>query len=179
MVVVIALWVLAMIAGLCWAPVYTGLATAAALLAFAGTSGPALSHWTGWLHLAALGATPWLLAAKRLRDSGLFARTVTLTIRYAGFETHTRAKTLSEPTDLDAVVVSTSRNLLEGNWDRRRKVRLLGVALSAFSASPAQLDLLDAGRRERLERLARATDRLRDRFGFSKIQLGGSLKNEE
>lgn len=118
-------------------------------------------------------------AAKRLRDSGLFARTITLTIRYAGFETHTRAKTLPEPTDLDSVVVGTARHLLEIHWERRRKVRLLGVALSSFSASPAQLDLLDSARRERLERLARATDRLRDRFGFSKIQLGGSLKNEE
>jgi hypothetical protein len=35
--------------------------------------------------------------------------------------------------------------------------------------------LLDAGRREKLERLAQTADRLRDRFGFSKIQLGGSL----
>ena len=68
MLLVISCWVLAMLAGLCWAPVYTGLATAAALLAFAGTSGPALGHWTGWLHLAALGTTPWLLAAQRLRD---------------------------------------------------------------------------------------------------------------
>ena len=33
--------------------------------------------------------------AKRLRDSGLDARTVTLTIRYAGFQTVTRSKTLS------------------------------------------------------------------------------------
>ena len=116
-------------------------------------------------------------AAKRLRDSGLFARTVTLTIRYAGFETHTRAKTLPAPTDLDSAIVGASRHLLDAHWDRRRKVRLLGVALSNFTSGVAQLDLLDAGRRERLERLARATDRLRDRFGFSKVQLGGSLKN--
>jgi hypothetical protein len=37
------------------------------------------------------------------------------------------------------------------------------------------LDLLDATRREKLERLAKATDNLRDRFGFSKVQFGGSL----
>src|SRR6202008_2189060 len=34
---------------------------------------------------------------KRLREAGLAARTLTLTIRYAGFETHTRSKTLAEP----------------------------------------------------------------------------------
>jgi hypothetical protein len=38
------------------------------------------------------------------------------------------------------------------------------------------MELLDPGRREKLERLARTTDGLRDRFGFSKVQLGGSLK---
>lgn len=118
-------------------------------------------------------------AAKRLRDSGLFARTVTLTIRYAGFQTHTRAKTLPEPTDLDSAIVGTARQLMDANWNRRRKVRLLGVALSNFTPGSAQLELLDAGRRERLERLARATDRLRDRFGFSKVQLGGSLKSHD
>ena len=35
-------------------------------------------------------------AGKRLRDSGLDARTVTLRLRYAGFETVTRSKTLPE-----------------------------------------------------------------------------------
>jgi hypothetical protein len=55
----------------------------------------------------------------------------------------------------------------------------VGVALSSFSAGSSQLDLLDPSRRERLERLVRATDRLRDRFGFSKIQLGGSLANRD
>src|SRR5215475_12680415 len=39
-------------------------------------------------------------ACKRMREAGLFARTVTLTIRYAGFHTYTRSKTVSEPVNL-------------------------------------------------------------------------------
>src|ERR1700694_1639344 len=39
-------------------------------------------------------------ACKRLREAGLATRTLTLTIRYEGFETHTRSKTLGEPTRL-------------------------------------------------------------------------------
>jgi hypothetical protein len=35
--------------------------------------------------------------------------------------------------------------------------------------------LLDAEQKTKLERLARTADRLRDRFGFSKLQLGGSV----
>jgi DNA polymerase-4 len=121
-------------------------------------------------------------AAKRLRDSGLYARTISVTLRYADFKTITRSKTLPEATDLDSVILATVRALFERSWDTAQKLRLVGVELSSFS-SPAfatgQLDLLDAGRREKLERLVRATDKLRDRFGFNKVQLGGSLANRE
>ncbi len=115
--------------------------------------------------------------AKRLRDAGLDARTLTLTIRYAGFQTITRSKTLPETTNLDTVILATMRRLFDEHWDRRRKIRLLGVELASLTHGARQLDLLEAGRHEKLERLTRATDRLRDRFGFSKIQFGGSLRN--
>jgi len=118
-------------------------------------------------------------AAKRLRDAGLRARTLGVTIRYASFRTISRAQTLLEATQLDAVILRTIKQLFNRHWDRQQKVRLLGVELSALTHGARQLDLLDAGRREKLEGLARATDRLRDRFGFSKIQLGGSLPSRE
>jgi hypothetical protein len=51
----------------------------------------------------------------------------------------------------------------------------VGAALTSFSGAPGQLDLLDAERREKLERLAKTTDQLRDKFGFTKVQFGGSL----
>lgn len=121
--------------------------------------------------LSALGQR----AMKRVRDAALDATTVTLTIRYAGFETITRAHTLSEPTHLDPIVLEQFRKLFERHRDPRRKVRLLGVALSHFTHGGEQLALLDGARREKLERLARATDKLRDRFGFGKIQFGGAL----
>jgi DNA polymerase IV len=119
------------------------------------------------------------MAAKRLRDSGLAARRIRLTIRYESFQTITRSHTLPAPTHLDADVIGTIARLFEQNWDRQRKIRLLGVALESFSDGARQLDLIDAGRKEKLERLARATDALRDRFGFSKVQFGGSLERDE
>ncbi len=118
-------------------------------------------------------------AAKRLRDAGLQARTLALTIRYANFHTITRSKTFAQPTNLDQVILGTTKQLFDAHWDRTRKVRLLGVELASLSHGAQQLDLLDADRREKLERLTRATDRLRDRFGFSKIQFGGSLDRHE
>ncbi len=115
-------------------------------------------------------------ACKRLREAGLATRTLTLTIRYTGFDTYTRAKTLSEPTQLDADIFRVIQKLFTENRDVKRKIRLLGVALSGLSHGGEQLDLLDAERRERLEKLTRATDKLRDRFGFGKVQFGGSLR---
>jgi DNA polymerase-4 len=116
-------------------------------------------------------------AGKRLRDVGLHARTVTLTLRYADFTTITRSQTLGEPSDLDSAVLSAVRELFSRAWNGAAMLRLVGVALSSFSHGSQQLDLLDPERREKLERLAQAADRLRDKFGFEKLQLGGSLAN--
>ena len=114
-------------------------------------------------------------ACKRLREAGLATRILTLTIRYAGFETHTRSKTLGEPTRLDTDIFAVFQELFRVHRDPRRKIRLLGVSLSGLTHGNEQLDLLDAERRARLEKLTSAADRLRDRFGFSKVQFGGSL----
>jgi DNA polymerase-4 len=118
-------------------------------------------------------------ACKRLREAGLATRTLTLTIRYAGFETHTRSKTLGEPTRLDADIFAVFQELFRAHRDTGRKIRLLGVSLSGFTHGGEQLDLLDAGRRARMEKLTSAADALRDRFGFGKIQFGGSLRRDE
>ena len=118
-------------------------------------------------------------AGKRLRDAGLFCRTITLTVRFANFRTITRSQTLTTPADLDTAILATVRDLLGEAWNGSAKLRLVGVALSSFlaaSAATGQLELLDAAHREKLQRLAQAADRLRDRFGFSKVQLGGSLR---
>jgi DNA polymerase-4 len=117
-------------------------------------------------------------ACKRLREAGLAARTLTLTIRYAGFETHTRAKTLAEPTELDADIYAVFQELFRKHRDAKRKVRLLGVSLSNFTHGIAQLDLLEKERREKLAKLTKAADGLRDRFGFGKVHFGGSLSGD-
>jgi len=115
-------------------------------------------------------------ACKRLREAGLAARTLTLTLRYTGFDTYTRSKTLAEPTQLDADIFTVFQNLLREHRDHSRKIRLLGVSLSGLTHGAEQLDLLAAERRAKLEKLTRATDGLRDRFGFGSVQFGGSLR---
>jgi DNA polymerase IV len=114
-------------------------------------------------------------ACKRLREAGLATRTLTLTIRYTGFDTYTRAKTLSEPTQLDADIFAAFQKLFHEHRNQRRKIRLLGVSLGGLTHGAEQLDLLSAERRAKLAKLTRATDLLRNRFGFGSVQFGGSL----
>ena len=118
-------------------------------------------------------------ASKRLREAGLSSRTLTLTIRYAGFQTYTRSRTVEEPIRLDADIFAIFLELFREHRDPERKVRLLGVALSGLFHGAEQLDLLEADRREKLERLTKAADQLRDKFGFGSVQFGGSLRRDD
>jgi len=118
-------------------------------------------------------------ACKRLREAGLSARTLTITIRYTGFDTYTRSKTLIDPLQFDSDAFAVFVSLFREHRNVQRKVRLIGVALSGLTHGNAQLDLLDPERRAKLDKLTRAADSLRDRFGFGKIQFGGSLRKDE
>jgi DNA polymerase IV len=118
-------------------------------------------------------------ACKRLREAGLFARTLALTIRYAGFQTYTRSRTVQDPVHLDADIHAIFLELFREHRDPKRKVRLLGVAFSGLCHDAKQLDLLEADRREKIDRLTKAADHLRDKFGFGSVQFGGSLRRDD
>ncbi len=109
-----------------------------------------------------------------LRSKGLFAKTVTIKLRYRGFETHTHAKTLSEPTDVTSTLFETGVKLFEEQWDRQRPVRLLGIGVSNLVAN-YQGDLFaQAGEDTEHRRLA-AVDRLRERYGRDILLSGESV----
>ena len=116
-------------------------------------------------------------ACTRLRAAGLSARTVNVKIRFANFETRTRARTLPQATDISTLVLDVARELLV-EFDVGRGVRLLGVALSQLDGAPvtqATLDLTgdeQSDGRVRTERRAaveRAVDEVRDRFGMRSV----------
>jgi DNA polymerase-4 len=131
---------------------------------------------------AAIEATLSMLAqkaGKRLREWALRTSTVQLQLRDVRFHTITRQRTLPQPAQVDVEILTAVRELFGEAWRTGQKVRLVGVGLSSLSRGGEQLSLLDAQMREKQERLARATDKLRDRFGFSKVQFGGSLDSSK
>ena len=89
------------------------------------------------------------LVARRLREHGLWTRTVQLKLRYDDFSTFTRAHTLEEATQLDNVLLETVRRLFRDNWKRPRRIRLLGVQAGSLTNPEGQLGLLDSDRRRK------------------------------
>jgi DNA polymerase-4 len=111
--------------------------------------------------------------ARRLRKRGLRGRTVKLKLRYADFTTLTRQVTLDVPTDLEQMIFDQAARLLEKAWDRRRKVRLIGVGVSKFEPEERQLSLFEGtgeGKADKLRRLSQAMDQIREKYGDEAIR---------
>lgn len=103
------------------------------------------------------------------------ARCVTLKLRYADFTTITRRHTLSQTIDNDQVIFDTGLKLLKQELSgEKRAVRLIGIGVSSLVEAGRQLDMLDSSS-QRLERLNKAIDRIRNKYGFSAIQTGRTL----
>ncbi|MGI9101159.1 MAG: DNA polymerase IV [Terriglobales bacterium] len=115
------------------------------------------------------------MVARRLRESQLHARTVQLKLRYDDFTTITRAHTLAAATQLDHEILSEIQRLFHHNWQKGRRVRLLGVQVGSLEAGEGQMELLDAGKHERWKQALSAADRLRDKFGESAVSLASGL----
>ena len=117
------------------------------------------------------------LVGRRLRDHRLFARTVGLKLRFAPFKTLTRDVTLDEPTNLDAVIFSNVLMLLENAWNGTQKIRLVGVRTSNLDRAVFQRSLIDAAQHEKLGKVLKAADKVREKFGFDAVQLARSVES--
>jgi DNA polymerase-4 len=105
----------------------------------------------------------------RLRGEKLYARCLTVKIRYSNFETITRSRTLSAPTCFDREIFTVTHDLLRQNLAHNRPVRLLGVSASALQCSGWQEPLFDGQKRKSLEKLYAGIDQLRKKYGEGAI----------
>lgn len=118
---------------------------------------------------------------RRLRHGGVQGRTITLKLRHNDFRTLTRAVTLRRAVDADQAIYRQALRLLRRYWTPGIRLRLIGVSVSNLTGdSLHQLNLFE-GESERLGRLSRALDRIRERYGEVAVQrasLLGSLGME-
>jgi DNA polymerase-4 len=117
---------------------------------------------------------------KRLRAASVRARTLTLKLRVAPFETRTRQRTIAEATNDDLTIFRVARSLLrEALRDDRDRgqvspVRLVGVSASGI-VEGEQLGLFDAARASRLNA---ALDAVRRRFGEEALDRASARDTE-
>ncbi|HET7541596.1 MAG TPA: DNA polymerase IV [Polyangiaceae bacterium] len=106
----------------------------------------------------------------RARKRGVKARTVTLKLRYADFQTLQRSRTIT-PTCSELELYPVIHELYRRSRTRRTAIRLLGIRLSNLRPQAAQLELF-----EQKAPLHRAVDRVRQRYGYDalRIALGDS-----
>jgi nucleotidyltransferase/DNA polymerase involved in DNA repair len=116
--------------------------------------------------------------ARKLRKSGIKARTITLKIRFADFRTLTRAVTIAQPTNFADILYQNALDKTRGFSfckNRNDKVRLIGVKVSNFTSVPETIDLFmddrisNANRKK--EDLYRAIDKIKDRFGENAVRM--------
>ena len=101
----------------------------------------------------------------RARKRGVKARTVTLKLRYADFQTLQRSRTIT-PTCSELELYPVIRELFDRSRTRRTAIRLLGIALSNLRPYDEQLSLFDDG-----EPLHRAMDGIRERYGYDALRI--------
>ena len=121
------------------------------------------------------GTLLWIAesVASRCRRHHVAAGGIQLKLRYEGFDTLTRQMQLAQPTTDGQVILDAARRLLDRALEPGRAVRLIGITAISL-ADVQQLTLFGDG--QRVQRLAAATDAVRDRFGDTAITRARLLR---
>ena len=113
------------------------------------------------------------LCAARLRQEGLRARCVSLSVRSAELVTRSCQQTLPRATNLTGEIAQAAVLLFDGRFAGGFPYRSAGLSCSALTPddAPVQLDFLgDEARHIKTERLESAIDGLRRRFGHQIVR---------
>ena len=111
--------------------------------------------------------------AARLRKHGFKCNVVSISIRDNGLFHFSRQRKLQEPTDITDEIMSAAYQLFRENYHWPRPIRSLGIRADdlVMGQVPVQLDLfMNEQRREKQEKLDRAVDDIRRRFGYHSVQ---------
>jgi len=121
----------------------------------------------------------WLLEQSQevgtaLRQIKRKGRTVTLKIKFSDFQSITRNRTLTKPTDNTQLIYQTACALLE-ELHLPRSVRLCGVSVSHFQNRQSQLSLFPEMDSLQDQRLDQAMDAITAKFGDRALVRGDVL----
>ena len=128
----------------------------------------------GWEDLSAGVSLLSDQVAARLRQLDRKCTTVSVAVRDPSFRDISRQKPLDTPTYLAREITAAAMDLLRRSWSPAAPVRALTVTgqnLIPSQEAAEQVDLFATqGKREKVERLERTMDAIRDRFGKDAIR---------
>ncbi|WP_372797406.1 DNA polymerase IV [Pontiella sp.] len=117
----------------------------------------------------------------RLRKAGFYATTIHLRLRWSDFTTITRQTKVSIPVNDDITLREVGMELLNEHL-RHRPVRLIGFGTSGLTESDQpqtlQMNLFDApdtAVHEKRNRLSKAADAIKEKYGKSSLRRGSDL----
>lgn len=123
--------------------------------------------------------------AARLRRHALKCTAVQVTIRDPDFKDICRQKKLAAPTYVSRDLAEAAMELVKASWREKAPVRALTVTAQNLVEevdAGEQLDLFAANaapRRDKLEKLEKAMDGIRDRFGREAISPASHIHRED
>ncbi len=103
-------------------------------------------------------------ACNALREKKMLARTLSVKVRYADFKTISKRCPLPD-TNAQQTVYEQGAPILEGLLAEKKRIRLIGIALSRLMHDGMQPSIFKM-EEERLKHLNNAMDLARDKFGF-------------
>ncbi len=114
--------------------------------------------------------------ARELRRHQVRARTITLKLRTADFQRHTRGQTLEQPVDSADAIYATALALLTA-FDLKQPIRLIGVAAGNLQARqiPLQQELFastETRQRRQWQKVEQALDAIDARYGRHSVVRG-------
>ncbi len=110
-------------------------------------------------------------ASSRMRQRSLFAKTITLKIRFADFTTINRSKTLPLPIDTTHEIYEIAKGLYEALAIGRARIRLVGVSLDNLHTYSHEQLVLGA-RESSWRELQGGIDAAKARFGSDSVRPG-------
>ncbi len=119
---------------------------------------------------------------RRAREQNLIAGTVSVNIRDKDLFIINRQTKLSRHTNLNREIIAAAMSVFEGNYEWRKAIRSIGVALSDFRSSgeAEQTSLFtNEEKRRNLYELDCSVDSLKKRFGSYCVRSALMLKDRE
>lgn len=121
----------------------------------------------------------------RMRRYKVKCMTVQVQIKDSDFKTISRQKTLSEPTNLSAVIIENALELIQKNWNFKRPIRLITITgcniVDENYSLAKQITLFEetsSHDTEKNERIEKMLDDIKGKFGKQAVKRASVIKND-